>query len=144
MENYYVRPLTEQSTTKTSCPGDCEIAPASRQGSSISFWSGVRARDCSARICRIPACTEPEERLTQSANGSVTSWRCNGPEQVYRGIYRNNVTLARNSAEDRMSGNRDSYGIKTTDAQRQESPPSAGLGCPFLERCSCIRRILWY
>jgi hypothetical protein len=79
-----MRPSTERNTAETPCPGDCAKPLALDQGSSNSF-RGLRALDCSARTCRIPACTEPKEWLTESANGSVASWPCNGPEQVSGG-----------------------------------------------------------
>lgn len=79
-----MRPATERSTTITPCPGDCVSPLALHQGSSSSFCRPVRLSDCSARTCRIPACTEPKERLNTSANGSVASWQCFGPEQVSR------------------------------------------------------------
>jgi len=76
---------TERNTTRTPCPGDCAPSLASRDGEPAGAPSRMRDKDCSARTCRMPACTEPEERLTESANGSVASWRCCGPEQVSRG-----------------------------------------------------------
>jgi hypothetical protein len=88
-----VRPATERSTTITPCPGDCVSPLALDQGSSSSFCRTVRLLDCSARTCRIPACTEPKERLSTSANGSVASWQCFGPDQVSRGARHDDGTL---------------------------------------------------
>jgi hypothetical protein len=80
-----VRLSTERNTNRTPCPGDCANSYAFRTGCSRGSWSVMRAIDCSAGTCRMPACTEPEERLNTSANGSVASWRCFGPQQVSRG-----------------------------------------------------------
>lgn len=82
-----MKPLTERTTVDTSCPGDCAQTLARDQGSSRSDCGGVRGRDCSARTCRTPACTEPEAWLIESANGSVASWQCFGSQLVSSGAW---------------------------------------------------------
>ena len=84
---------TERNTTRTPCPGDCAAPFAWRNGEPSGAPSRMRCQDCSARTCRMPACTEPEERLTESANGSVASWRCFEPGQDSRGSYPDDSNL---------------------------------------------------
>lgn len=84
---------TERNTTRTPCPGDCAAPFALRDGEPSCAPSRMRLQDCSARTCRMPACTEPEERLTESANGSVASWRCFEPGQDSRGSYPDDSNL---------------------------------------------------
>jgi hypothetical protein len=89
-----VRSPTVRNTTRTPCPGDCAPPFASRDGWPTGPRSRMRREDCSARTCRMPACTQPEQRLTESANGSVASWRCYGPDQVSRGARSDDGDLA--------------------------------------------------
>ena len=113
-----------------ACPnvpsGDCglRLGPTRKKAASL-LPPRDRRRDCSALAGRTPACTEPNDRLTKSANGSLANGHtvcpeCTPPSRLLTGLLMEDAETRRRKARKKLP---DDFFLLSASAPLREISP---------------------